>query len=203
MTEQTNILWYVHDPMCSWCWGFKNTWKEVKDNLPNSVMVKNLVGGLAPDSDFPMPENTKQYLQSAWQKVAQTTGATLNFEFWQKNIPRRSTYPACRAVIASSKQNAEEAMIEAIQHAYYLEAKNPSDLETLIACAEQIGLDLEKFQSDIANTDEEFHEQMQKVQQLGTKGFPSLALETPNKLVHISINYTNPELILNQITKSL
>ena len=203
MTHSTNILWYVHDPMCSWCWGFKKTWQEVKENLPNSVLVKNLVGGLAPDSEQPMPENIKRHVQMAWQKVAQDTGAKFNFEFWGKNIPRRSTYPACRAVIAASKQNAENAMIEAIQHAYYLNAKNPSDLEILIACAKQIGLDLERFQNDIANADEEFHKQMQKVQQLGTQGFPSLVLETPNELIHISINYTNSKSILDQIVSHL
>ncbi len=199
----TNILWHVHDPMCSWCWGFKKTWETVKSRLPDSVIVKNLVGGLAPDSDVPMPEQTKQYLQNAWHNVARTTGATFNFDFWTQNIPRRSTYPACRAVIAASKQHAEEAMIEAIQHAYYLQAKNPSDLETLVACAEQLGLDLEKFQSDIANADEEFQNQIQKAQQLGTQGFPSLILETPSQMTQIAIHYTDPDLIIKQIIKNL
>ena len=203
MSKQSNILWYVHDPMCAWCWGFKKTWQTVKDHLPETVSVKNLVGGLAPDNDQPMPEETRQYIQNAWHKVSQTTGATFNFDFWQQNIPQRSTYPACRAVIAASKQHAEESMIQAIQHAYYLNAKNPSHLDTLVMCAEQLGLNLTQFQSDMMNANEEFQNQMQKIQQLGTHGFPSLALQTPNKLTPISIHYTNPQMILQQITTSL
>jgi protein-disulfide isomerase-like protein with CxxC motif len=54
-------------------------------------------------------------------------GTEFNFDFWTKCQPRRDTYKACRAVIAASQQNAEEAMIEAIQKAYYLRAMNPSE----------------------------------------------------------------------------
>ncbi|MEF1187337.1 DsbA family protein, partial [Vibrio sinaloensis] len=24
-------LYYVYDPMCSWCWGYKPTWRAVED----------------------------------------------------------------------------------------------------------------------------------------------------------------------------
>ena len=36
------------------------------------------MGGLASDSDEPMPTEMQGYLQSAWQKVAATTGAKFN-----------------------------------------------------------------------------------------------------------------------------
>ena len=35
----------------------------------------------------------------------------------------------------------EDAMILAIQKAYYLQALNPSNEDTLVGCAESIGLD--------------------------------------------------------------
>jgi putative protein-disulfide isomerase len=56
-------------------------------------------------------------------------------------VPRRSTYAACRAVIAARRQNPgyEEKMILAIQQAYYLEARNPADSHTLIELASEIG----------------------------------------------------------------
>jgi putative protein-disulfide isomerase len=28
-----NILYYVHDPMCSWCWGFETTRQKIFDEL--------------------------------------------------------------------------------------------------------------------------------------------------------------------------
>jgi len=50
-----NTLYYIHDPMCSWCWAFKSTWHKVLKELPSHINVYYLLGGLAPDSDLPMP----------------------------------------------------------------------------------------------------------------------------------------------------
>ena len=47
-------LIYVHDPMCSWCWGFAETWQTLTEQLPADMPVVRLLGGLAPDSDEPM-----------------------------------------------------------------------------------------------------------------------------------------------------
>jgi putative protein-disulfide isomerase len=54
----------------------------------------------------------------------------------------RSTYPACRAVIAAKNQadKFELPMINIIQKAYYLQEKNPSKDETLIKLSISIGL---------------------------------------------------------------
>jgi len=53
------VLYYIHDPMCSWCWAFRPVWGEVQRRLPETVSVTYLLGGLAPDSDAPMPESTQ------------------------------------------------------------------------------------------------------------------------------------------------
>ena len=73
-----------------------------------------------------------------------------NYDFWKKCRPRRSTYPACRAVIAARKQKNkfDMEMTLSIQKAYYLHARNPSDYETLIELAEEIGADKNKFSKD-------------------------------------------------------
>ena len=44
-------LYYIHDPMCSWCWAFRPTLTKVLAELPAHIEVQYLVGGLAPDSD--------------------------------------------------------------------------------------------------------------------------------------------------------
>ena len=49
-------LYYVYDPMCSWCWGYKPIWKEISEAISDEVEIIYVVGGLAPDSDVPMPE---------------------------------------------------------------------------------------------------------------------------------------------------
>ena len=131
----TATLFYGHDPMCSWCWGHRPQWQQLQASLPDSVAVKNVGGGLAPDSDELMPLAQQQAIAGYWEKSEALRGTQFNHDYWQKNSPRRSTYPACRAVIAARWQNAEERMIVAIQEAYYLNAKNPSDTATHLILA--------------------------------------------------------------------
>ena len=137
-----SILHYVHDPMCSWCWGFKPTFDSLTKQLPASVSINRVLGGLAPDSDEPMPAAMQHMLQQTWQQITiAIPGTRFNFDFWTLNQPRRSTYPACRAILAAKKQNIdlELPMIEAIQRAYYLDAKNPSDTDILVSLAADVG----------------------------------------------------------------
>ena len=128
--------------MCSWCWGFRPVWGAIREAVENNKLntfsenidLRYVLGGLAPDSDEPMPQQMRQYIQSAWQQIqAHIHGTEFNFDYWVKCQPRRSTYPSCREVLAAKKQGQhyEAVMIDGIQRAYYLEVKNPSDVETL------------------------------------------------------------------------
>ncbi len=204
-TDTPYTLFHAHDPMCSWCWGFRNTWLKVKASLNDSVSVRHLLGGLAPDSQDPMPADMQAMLQGTWQRIEQSIpGTQFNHDFWTKNAPRRSTYPSCRAVIAARRQNEsfESAMIQAIQEAYYLQAKNPSDHDVLADIAESVGCDKSTFSAAL-NSDSVFEEHNNErafAARIGAQGFPSLFLATPEQHIHpIGIDYNNPQGILDQI----
>lgn len=62
-------LYYIHDPMCSWCYAFTQSWANLQKILPGDIQVINVVGGLAPDSNEPMPLNTQKMVQQAWQTI--------------------------------------------------------------------------------------------------------------------------------------
>jgi len=204
-TDSGYTLFHAHDPMCSWCWGFRNTWLEVKESLNESVNVRLLLGGLAPDSDDPMPADMQAMLQGTWQRIAQSVpGTEFNHDFWTKNAPRRSTFPSCRAVIAARRQDEsfEVPMIHAIQQAYYLKAKNPSDHDVLAEIAETVGCDKAIF-SGALNSDSIFEEHDNErafAARIGAQGFPSLFLATPEQLIHpIGVDYNNAQRIIDQI----
>ena len=198
-------LYYYHDPMCSWCWGYQPTVQKLFSSLPEGVTRTGIVGGLAPDSDQPMPEAQREAIAGHWRHIEDLLGTEFNHDFWTKCEPRRSTYPACRAVIAAAKQGCEEEMILGIQKAYYLEARNPSDTDTLQILAEQLGLNAETFRKDIASSDTEaeLQRQISFARASGVSGFPSLALETSGQLVPINVNYKNYEASLRQIQQQL
>jgi putative protein-disulfide isomerase len=226
-SSMKNTLYYIHDPMCSWCWGFRPTWDALKRQLLEAfpdVIIHNVIGGLAPDSDEPMPLGMQKMLQSTWQRIQRAIPNTqFNYDFWQTGEPRRSTYPACRAVIAAAQQDLagnviesdanENAMILAIQQAYYLHAKNPSNNDTLIACAETAGLDTAQFTQDLnsENTQQLLRQNMAEYQRLaqlsGVSGFPSLVLQhagqSEARYSSIAIDYNNPQAIFDTIQQSI
>ena len=165
--------------MCSWCWGFASALEEAKEILPETVVLRYVMGGLAPDSDEPMEAGVRSYVQSAWREVAATTGARFNWKFWDICQPRRSTYPACRAALTAGLQGALPEMFAALQRAYYAEARNPSDSETHLALAGELGLDLARFGTDLVSSrvEEMLQRDFALRRSLGVREFPSLIFE--------------------------
>jgi len=199
-------LYYVHDPMCSWCWAFVPTWHSLLARLPPTVEVKKLLGGLAPDTDEPMPEEMRTRLQQTWQRIEQRVpGIQFNHDFWTRCTPRRATYPACRAVLAARRQGADEAMNAAIQHAYYQQARNPSDQTTLLALAAELELDSTRFAADLDAPDiaQELAAEMAEAESLGVDSYPSLVLTIDGSRWPISIDYTDPQPMLDTINALL
>jgi putative protein-disulfide isomerase len=189
------ILNYVHDPMCSWCWAYRPTLEVLRRQLPIEVQWKNLLGGLAPDSNEPMPEATRQIVQGHWRRIQRELGTEFNFDFWKVCQPRRSTYIACRAVLAAAAQEKEEEMILAIQKAYYLQAMNPSDREILLELASGLNMNREQFSSDLISESSEMELQAQIRQSRAwtVSGFPSFVLQTANSVHALPLDYRNAE----------
>ena len=198
MPTQSTQLIYIHDPMCSWCYGFSPVFHQLCREIDGRLPVFRLLGGLAPDSAEPMPDDLQRHLQDTWRRIQQRIpGTTFNFEFWRVCRPRRSTWPACRAVIAARQLDTtmEVPMIEAIQRAYYREARNPSDDVTLIALAGDLGLDATAFaaQLDARNTHEQLAHEIARSRQIGADSFPSLRLQTDTSVWPVAIDYNKVE----------
>ena len=191
--------------MCSWCWGFSKTWSAIKSSLSDEISIQYVMGGLAPDSNEPMTDEMRDYIQTMWRKIERSVpGTKFNYDFWTNCSPRRSTYLACRAVIAIRKQNPslEEQMINSIQHTYYIEAKNPSDDSTLIDLASKLDIDIEQFKKTLNNNETQslLLEDISIAKQIGAQGFPSLFYKDSKAIRPLQIDYNNPRIILDQIS---
>ena len=194
-------LYYVHDPMCSWCYAFKSTLEKLKKNLDSNIKIVHVVGGLAKDSDEIMPKDMQEKIENIWYEIKRVVGTKFNHDFWKKCIPRRSTYLACQATILARYENKEDEMIEAIQNAYYLNAQNPSDASTLIILAKQIGMDEKKFEEDLKSDkiEEDLQYELNFRRSLNVKNFPSLILKYKKELYPINIKYNDYKSMLEQI----
>ena len=197
-------LFYIHDPMCSWCWGFAGVAKQLFNSLPKNVVVQRLLGGLAADNDQPMPREQQKSIQENWLRIEnKIPGVKFNFDFWHECQPRRSTYPACRAVIAARLQGDEydETMTARIQQAYYEEARNPSDNETLIELAIDLGLDQQRFSSDLVAeaSQQTLMNEIQLSRDLHADSFPSLVFKAGDSVWPVAIDYLDASPMLELI----
>ena len=194
-------LYYVHDPMCSWCYAFKSTLDELKKHLSSNVKLVYVVGGLAPHSDEIMPKDMQEKIQSIWYEIEKVTGTKFNHDFWTKCQARRSTYLACQATMLARYDNKEDEMIEAIQKAYYQNAQNPSDASTLIKLAKQIGMDEKKFEEDLKSEkiENDLQNELNFRRSIHVRAFPSLVLKYKKELYPINIKFNDYKSMLDQI----
>lgn len=203
-TPPQATLYLIHDPMCSWCYALAPSWQCIKAALPDSLKVQCVLGGLASDTDQPMPAQMQAYIQNTWRRIEATVpGTVFNFDFWAQCSPRRSTYPACRAVVTAKHFGAEfeEAMVTRIQAAYYREARNPSELGTLCELAGEIGLNAEVFRDwiDSAECQTLLEHDLQLTRELGVRGLPSLVLTLDDARMHIPHDYRDANVALQAL----
>ncbi|NOR51545.1 MAG: DsbA family protein, partial [Gammaproteobacteria bacterium] len=158
----------------------------------------------------PMDEATQKMVQSSWRRIEQSvTGIQFNFDFWEQNQPRRSTYPACRAVITARELGGKAydlKMTYAIQNAYYQLAKNPSDNSLLVNLAEALGLEREPF--EVALESEKIEQQLQQemalARSMGVDSYPSLILQINEQTRWpIAINYQDVDEVIATIEMCL
>lgn len=164
-----------------------------------------VVGGLAPETDTPMPVDMQSYLQQAWRKITEQTGVKFNHDFWKLNTPKRSTYPACKAVLVARQSGLELEMFAAIQRLYYQKAGNPSEYENLYNLAEEIGLERQRFIEQIHSDaiDRLLQQEIMQAEQLGAQGFPSLVLQYDGTTRFVEHSYTDVEENLRKIRSLL
>lgn len=202
------VLYYVHDPMCSWCYAFRPTWQRVCENLPEGMELRRLLGGLAPDTEAPMPMAMRETLQATWQRIESVVpGTWFNYEFWTRCQPRRMTYRACRAVLAARAQGLEYElpMNEAIQDAYYRQARNPADPDTLGELAAELGLDGERFAAelDASETRHALQVEIDLARHIGADSFPSVVLVLDDEPHHVALDYNRADIMLARIQATL
>jgi len=199
------ILNYVHDPMCSWCWAYRPVLRKVRDQLPAQIEWRNIPGGLAPDSELPMPAHTREMVQGHWRRIQRELGTEFNFGFWTDCQPRRSTYIACRATLAASRQGFEERMITSIQEAYYLRAMNPSDEEVLVMLSEELGMDRQQFRQDLNDEaiDRQLRSSIARVRSWPVSGFPAYIFETGKDIHPVPLDYTDAGVTLSALNRLL
>ena len=175
------ILWYIADPMCSWCWGFAPIVKEIRLKYSEHLKIELVMGGLRPGTKLPMSSGQRTEILSHWKAIYGRTGQPFSFEGAMPEGFVYDTEPSCRAIVAMALINPELVfpLLESIQFSFYVEQKDVTNSRILAQLADKIGVDtdsyLQVFESDKAKNKVSDH--FNKVRRWGVNSFPTVAVQ--------------------------
>jgi putative protein-disulfide isomerase len=174
------ILWYIADPMCSWCWGFAPIIKSIRLNYSEQLKIEPVMGGLR-SGKLAMASEQRAEILNHWKAVNEMTGQPFSFEGAMPEGFIYDTEPSCRGVVAMALINPSLVfpLLESIQFSFYVEQKDVTNPRVLAELAGKIGVDmdlyLQVFESDDAKKKVSIH--FNKVRQWGVNSFPTIAVQ--------------------------
>jgi putative protein-disulfide isomerase len=172
------MLWYIADPMCSWCWGFLPVIERIRNEYGERLKVELLLGGLRPGTKDPLPSSQREQILHHWHNVQRVTGQTFQFEGAMPEGFIYDTEPASRAVLSVAQiiPDLIFPFLKIVQTAFYVEQQNVTNPEVLARLVEGTGLDgqqfLQVFESDTSKNLTLAH--FKKAHEWGVRGFPTL-----------------------------
>lgn len=185
-------LYYFADPMCSWCYGFGPVLLQFVANhaeLPLSIVM----GGLRPYTKEPVADKQKSDIRGHWRHVEEASGLPFNDALLMKSGFIYDTEPACRAVVTArgmedrgEKSPHANALtyLQAVQAAFYRDARDVTDASVLADVAFERGMDRAAFL--VALNSAEMREAVRGdfalTQSVGIRGFPALCAARGNDL---------------------
>lgn len=189
-SQKEIALFYVGDPMCSWCYGITNEWQALVGLYPQAE-VQYIMGGLRPNGRETMAD-LKDFLQEHWKGVQLRTGKPFKFDILQRDMVY-NTEPACRAVVTFRHYKPEKTgdFFKMVQHAFYVENHNPYLASNYADIAEKLGVDRENYLAYFLSPSagQETMADFEKARSLGATGFPTILAEVNGTLFVVSRGY--------------
>ncbi|MBI3284803.1 MAG: DsbA family protein [Burkholderiales bacterium] len=197
-------LIYIADPMCSWCYGFGPELQALLDSLPEA-RLDVVLGGLRAYNTEASDAATAEMILGHWRHVAGASGLPFTMPGLMRPGFVYDTEPACRAVVAA-RTLADDmpsqtmlTVLRAIQHAFYAEAQDVTDLRVLAQiCVNALNttaggaaFDVESFLETLSATMTmaETRADFEQSQRWGIRGFPALLLVHQEGLHLIASGY--------------
>ena len=202
MNSPVTKLFYVGDPMCSWCWGFA---PEI-ESLADEYEVEVIVGGLRPGpSAQPLEDRMAGFLRHHWVEIEERTGQPFDTTF----LDRRDgwiydTEPAAIAVTLLRENHETETLgyFTDVQRAFYAEGRDVTDFDVLTELAIPRGAEPVPFRNALEKQESKKRawNDFSRARNWGISGFPTLVGElTDERLALLAQGWTEADLIRTRI----
>jgi len=178
------------DPACTWCWGSEPILRKLQYRYKEQIKISFVMGGLVEDAHTFMDNTNRiggdlntfnQQVGEHWLEASQRHGMPVlaeGFKLFDDKNP--STYPMNIAYKAAQFQDEEKAnrFLRRIREATAAEAKQTNTMEVLIELAQESGLDIGAFITDMESgkANNAFEEDRYLTRSYQANGFPSFLI---------------------------
>lgn len=176
------------DPYCTWCWGSEPVMRHIEEAYGDQVRISFIMGGLVKDvSQFHDPLNRiggpgmSAQVAEHWEEAARRHGMPVDAQvFIDMQDEFRSTWPANIAYKAAQMQDQQLAnrFLRRLREAAAAEHKFIHRREVQSALAQEVGLDHERFITDIdsGTAEKAFQQDLAECRDKHVTGFPSFMI---------------------------
>jgi predicted DsbA family dithiol-disulfide isomerase len=137
------------DPLCPECWALEPIFKKLQIEYGKYFSIKHVLSGRITNLNLSKKKNFEN-IAELWEKTASRSGMSCDGTLWLEN-PIDSPYIVSIAIKAAELQGRRAGLrfLRKLQELLFLEKQNISNLVVLQECAENVGLDVQEFISDI------------------------------------------------------
>ena len=140
------------DPLCPKCWGLEPIIKKLQIEYGQLFSLRHVLVGKLTSLNVGKNKNFESLAQ-VWEKTASRSGMSCDGSIWFEN-PITSPYIASIAIKAAELQGRKLAIrfFRKLQEYVFISKKNISDIEVLMECARNVGLDVDEFLYDMTSS---------------------------------------------------
>lgn len=189
------VLHYIYDPLCGWCYGAAPLIKAAR-SVPGLRLALHGGGMLSGNNRRSITPDWRAYVLPHDARIAQMTGQPFGDAYRDGLLSDLGAVldssPPITAILTAEAINGQGAdMLQAVQHAHYVDGLRIAELPVLLVLARQLGLDGAAFEASYQAlagepTTRHIAESRALLAQIGGQGFPTFALDDgAGKLVQI------------------
>lgn len=183
-----DTIYYVYDPLCSWCYGFSPVIKKIKNTYEEQFDFQVISGGMQSGERKQPVSAIRDYLKGAYKNVTERTGVEFGEQFMEVleegNRMLDSVPPSIALSIVKDLKPAETLNFAAtIQEAIYYDGFNWNLVDEYFPYLKQYDIAPEVFKQKFEDPlyKEKTLEDFKLAANFGVTGFPSVILKKEDK----------------------
>lgn len=193
-------LFYVGDPMCSWCWGMSEELRKVQEFCTKEgIKFSVVLGGLRIGGGDEWSENFRGFLRNEWQNIHKRTGQKFVYSLLDLEEFNYDTEPACLSVYIVKKMlkdrddNSARVLefFSKIQEKFYAKGQDSTELEFYHDICKEFDIEIDEFEKYFNSKEirSELKNDFALAAKLGARGMPSLIYVKEKSVVDMSAGY--------------